>query len=121
MPEPTLSDRTVRTVKATAPILRERGVEITRRMYEILFVNEEIKGMFNQSHHGQEGTQPRSLALAVHAYADNIDRLGELGSLIGGSRKSTWRSTSSRSTTRTSDRRFSERCATCWARRPRMR
>ena len=45
-----LSPRTVRTVKATAPILRERGLEITRRMYEILFQDEEIKRLFNQSH-----------------------------------------------------------------------
>jgi nitric oxide dioxygenase len=27
-----LSDRTVRTVKSSAPILRERGLDITRRM-----------------------------------------------------------------------------------------
>jgi nitric oxide dioxygenase len=77
-----LSPRTVRTVKATAPILRERGLEITRRMYEILFQDEEIKRLFNQSHHGQSGSQPRSLAGAVHAYADNIDRLDECGPMI---------------------------------------
>src|SRR5687768_7242293 len=77
-----LSDRTIRTVKATALILRERGLDITRRMYEILFQNEEIKNLFNQSHHGQEGTQPRALAGAVHAYADNIDRLENLGPVV---------------------------------------
>jgi nitric oxide dioxygenase len=77
-----LSDRTIRTVKATAPILRERGLDITPRMYEILFQNEEIKDLFNQSHHGQEGTQPRALAGAVHAYADNIDRLENLGPVV---------------------------------------
>lgn len=53
-----LSDRTVRTVKATAPVLRERGLDITRRMYERLF-------LFNQSDQGEEGTQPRALASAV--------------------------------------------------------
>ncbi|MEV4511923.1 globin domain-containing protein [Dactylosporangium sp. NPDC049525] len=77
-----LSPRTVRTVKATAPILRERGLEISRRMYEILFQHEEIKRLFNQSHHGQSGSQPRSLAGAVHAYADNIDRLDECGPMV---------------------------------------
>jgi len=77
-----LSSATIRTVKATAPILRERGVEITRRMYERLFLNEEIKALFNQSHHGEEGSQPRALAGAVHAYADHIDRLGELGPMV---------------------------------------
>ena len=32
-----LSDRTVRTLKSSAPILREQGLAITRRMYELLF------------------------------------------------------------------------------------
>jgi nitric oxide dioxygenase len=77
-----LSERTIRTVKASAPLLREQGVVITRRMYERLFEDEEIKALFNQSHHGEEGTQPRALAGAVHAYADNIDRLDELAPAI---------------------------------------
>jgi nitric oxide dioxygenase len=51
-------------------------------MYESLFQDEEIKRLFNQSHHGQSGSQPRSLAGAVHAYADNIDRLDECGPMI---------------------------------------
>jgi nitric oxide dioxygenase len=82
MASPALSPRTVRTVKATAPILRERGLEISRRLYEILFQNEDIKSLFNQSHHGLSGSQPRSLAGAVHAYADNIDRLDEYAPMI---------------------------------------
>jgi len=77
-----LSERTVRTVKSSAPILRERGLDITRRMYELLFQDEHIKALFNQSHHGEEGAQPRALAGAVHAYADNIDRLEELGPTV---------------------------------------
>ncbi|GII25931.1 flavohemoprotein [Planosporangium mesophilum] len=51
-------------------------------MYEILFRNEEIKNLFNQSHHGQSGSQPRALAGAIHAYADNIDRLSDCVPLI---------------------------------------
>ncbi|GAA1823123.1 NO-inducible flavohemoprotein [Planosporangium flavigriseum] len=77
-----MSPATIRTVKATAPILRERGLEITRRLYEILFQNEEIKSLFNQAHHSQEGSQPRALAGAVHAFADNIDRLDEYVPMI---------------------------------------
>jgi nitric oxide dioxygenase len=72
----------VRTVKATAPILRERGLEVSRRLYKILFQNEDIKSLFNQSHHGLSGSQPRALAGAVHAYADNIDRLDECVPMI---------------------------------------
>jgi nitric oxide dioxygenase len=81
-PAGALSPRTVRTVKATAPILRERGLEVSRRLYEILFEDDEIRDLFNQSHHGLSGAQPRSLAGAVHAYADNIDRLDACGPMI---------------------------------------
>ncbi len=77
-----LSDRTVRTLKSSAPILREQGLEITQRMYERLFQDEQIKSLFNQSHHGEEGMQPRALAGAIHAYADNADRLESLGPMI---------------------------------------
>ena len=79
MGDVTLQPQTISTVKATAPVLREHGLEITRRMYELLFQDEQIKSLFNQSHHRGVGTQPRSLAGAVHAYAANIDRLDELG------------------------------------------
>jgi nitric oxide dioxygenase len=78
----TLQPRTISTVKATAPVLREHGLEITQRMYALLFQDEQIKSLFNQSHHRGVGTQPRSLAGAVHAYAANIDRLGELGPVV---------------------------------------
>jgi nitric oxide dioxygenase len=77
-----LSDRTIRTVKSTAPILRERGVDITKRMYERLFKDEHIKQLFNQSHHGESGSQPMALAGAVHAYASHIDRLADLGPAV---------------------------------------
>lgn len=73
---------TIRTVKATAPILRERGLQITRRMYERLFQDEDIKALFNQAHHGEEGAQPRTLAGAIHVYADHIDQLDQLAPMV---------------------------------------
>jgi nitric oxide dioxygenase len=82
MGDVTLQPRTIRTVKSTAPVLREHGLEITQRMYALLFQDEQIKSLFNQSHHRGSGAQPRSLAGAVHAYAANIDRLGELGPVV---------------------------------------
>ena len=82
MEDVTLQPRTISTVKATAPVLREHGLEITQRMYALLFQDEQIKRLFNQSHHRGAGTQPRSLAGAVHAYAANIDRLEELGPIV---------------------------------------
>jgi len=74
----TLSPTTIATVKATAPALREHGVAITTRMYERLFVNEDVKAMFDQAAQ-ESGEQPRRLAGAILAYAENIDRLEALG------------------------------------------
>ncbi|MDR3534488.1 MAG: NO-inducible flavohemoprotein [Rhodopila sp.] len=81
MPTP-LSDKTITIVKATVPALEAHGVEITRRMYERLFRNEAIRDLFNQSHQGETGSQPKALAAAVLAYARNIDNLGALGGAV---------------------------------------
>ena len=45
-------------------------------MYERMFRNPAIRDLFNQSHHGETGSQPKALAAAVLAYARNIDNLG---------------------------------------------
>ncbi|ACB24583.1 MULTISPECIES: NO-inducible flavohemoprotein [Methylobacterium] len=81
MPAP-LSPATVALIKATVPALEAHGLTITKRMYERLFQNAEIRDLFNQSHHGETGSQPKALAQAVLAYARNIDNLGVLGSAV---------------------------------------
>ena len=65
----TLSDATIHLVKATVPALQEHGLAITKRMYDRLFRDDAIRDLFNQSHHGQTGSQPKALAAAVLAYA----------------------------------------------------
>ena len=55
------------SVKATVPALEAHGLAITRRMYERMFQNPEIRDLFNQSHPGETGSQPRALAAAVLA------------------------------------------------------
>ena len=77
-----LSDTTIHLVKATVPALQEHGLAITKRMYERMFRNEEIRDLFNQSHHGETGSQPKALATAVLAYAQNIDNLGALAPAV---------------------------------------
>src|SRR5215211_1482880 len=72
-----LSDQTIDLVKATVPALETHGLAITRRMYERMFQNPDIRDLFNQSHHGETGSQPKALAAAVIAYARNIDIHGE--------------------------------------------
>jgi hemoglobin-like flavoprotein len=72
-----LSDQTIAIVKATAPALRAHGLDITRRMYERMFVNEEVKAMFDMAAQ-ESGEQPRKLAAAIIAYAENVDKLQNL-------------------------------------------
>ena len=62
-----LSDRTIDLVKATVPALAGRGTAVTDRMYQLLFKNQEIRALFNQSHHGETGAQSKTLTAAVVA------------------------------------------------------
>jgi nitric oxide dioxygenase len=78
MPNP-LSPDTIAIVKATAPAVAEHAQQITSRMYELLFQDEHIRALFNQSNQGEKGTQIQALAAAIVAYARNIDNLGALG------------------------------------------
>jgi len=78
----TLSDKTIELVKATVPALETHGLAITQRMYARMFQNPDIRDLFNQSHHGETGSQPKALAAAVVAYARNIDNLGALASRV---------------------------------------
>lgn len=72
-----LSEKTIAIVKATAPALKEHGLAITQRMYERMFVNEEVKAMFDMAAQ-ESGEQPRKLAAAILGYAQNVDKLQNL-------------------------------------------
>jgi nitric oxide dioxygenase len=77
-----LSQHTIDIVKATTPALESHGLDIVRRMYERMFENEMIRDLFNQSHHGETGSQPKALATAILAYAKNIDQLAALAPAV---------------------------------------
>ncbi len=80
-----MSQKTVEIVKATAPILKEKGEEITRRMYEIAFAERpDYKRGFENTwmQHLDGGGQAHKLAAAVYAYATHIDRLDELTTAV---------------------------------------
>lgn len=81
MPTP-LAERTIALVKATAPAFEAHGLAITRRMYERMFENGSIRDLFDQSHHGETGSQPKALTAAILAYARNIDNLGALAPVV---------------------------------------
>ena len=65
-----LSPETIAIIKSTAPVIQEHGVAITTRMYERLFVDPEIKALFDEAAH-KSGEQPRRLAAAILAFAKN--------------------------------------------------
>ncbi|MDZ5451312.1 NO-inducible flavohemoprotein [Labrys sp. ZIDIC5] len=77
MPQP-LSAQTIALVKATVPALEAHGLDIVHEMYSRMFRNPDIRDLFNQSHHGDAGSQPRALTGAILAYASNIDNLSAL-------------------------------------------
>ena len=72
-----LSAATKAIVNSTAPALQQHGVAITQRMYERLFVDPAVKAMFDEAAQ-ESGEQPRRLAAAILAYAQNIDKLEAL-------------------------------------------
>lgn len=76
-----LSSQTLTLVKATAPALQQHGVEITARMYQRLFVDPEIKALFDMAAQ-ESGEQPKRLAAAILAFAQNVDKLDVLKGAI---------------------------------------
>lgn len=80
-----VSQRTIEIVKATAPIIKEKGEEITRRMYQITFEERpDYKRGFETTwmKHLDGGEQAHRLAVSVYAYATHIDRLEELATAV---------------------------------------
>ncbi|WP_246206773.1 NO-inducible flavohemoprotein [Virgibacillus ihumii] len=65
-------------VKATVPILQDRGDEITSRFYQLMFENHpELKNIFNQTNQ-RKGSQSKALADTVYAAAAHIDQLEQI-------------------------------------------
>ena len=76
-----LSPETIAIVKSTAPALRQHGLAITTRMYERLFVDPAIKALFDEAAQ-TSGEQPKRLAGAILAFAQNVDKLAVLAPAI---------------------------------------
>ncbi len=79
-----LSQQTIDTVKATAPVIAESGPIVTQHFYQRMFRhNPELKDIFNMSNQrGNDKNSPsrqqEALFDAVCAYANNIDNLSVL-------------------------------------------
>ncbi|KAI0376250.1 flavohemo protein [Hypomontagnella monticulosa] len=77
-----ISSEHIAIVKATAPVLKEHGVEITTLFYNnMIAAHPELKNIFSMSNQAT-GAQPRALAAAVFAYASYVDNLGMLKAAV---------------------------------------
>lgn len=77
LPE-TLSASTIDIIKATAPAVAPRALDITSHFYGTLFpAHPELFSLFNEANQ-KAGTQPRALANSIVAYASHIENLGAL-------------------------------------------
>src|SRR5579875_1007547 len=73
-----LSQKTIKIVKSTVPVLKTHGNEITKRFYQLLFSSHpELLNIFNHANQKQ-GRQQRALANAVYAAAEHIDNLSAI-------------------------------------------
>ena len=77
-----LKPATIEIVKATVPALEAHGFAIVKAMYARLFVNPEIRALFNQTHHASGDAQPKALAGAILAYARHIENPSVLAAAI---------------------------------------
>lgn len=72
----------IELVKSTVSVLRENGVALTSYFYNrMLNNNPELNNVFNLDSQSS-GRQPRALAAAVLAYAENIENPAVLGKAI---------------------------------------
>ena len=66
-----LEEKTINTLKATAPLVAENGTTITSRFYEMMFdEHPEQKNVFNMSHHrpakdGKKSSQVGNVSLFI--------------------------------------------------------
>lgn len=77
-----LTPKIIETIKSTAPVLAEHGVDITNLFYKKLFQHHpELKHVFNMANQ-EQGEQSKALAESVFMYASRIDELEALGPMV---------------------------------------
>jgi len=81
-PNMNLTDKTIKIIKATVPIIEKNSVELTKKFYPLLFTrNPTIRIFFNREH-VRNGTLPRAVTASIIEYANNIDNLDAIKPLI---------------------------------------
>ena len=77
-----LTDKTIEIIKATAPLVEEKVIELNKTVYPMIFSRyPALKVIFNQTHM-HEGTQPRALSASIIDYVNAIDNLDAIKPLV---------------------------------------
>ncbi len=77
-----LTDKTIEIIKATAPLVKEKVIELNKTLYPTMFSRyPALKAIFNQTHM-REGTQPRALSASIIDYVSAIDNLDAIKPLV---------------------------------------
>lgn len=77
-----LTDKTIEIIKATAPLVKEKVIELNKTVYPMIFSRyPALKVIFNQSHM-REGTQPRALSASIIDYVNAIENLDAIKPLV---------------------------------------
>ncbi|SFN11720.1 nitric oxide dioxygenase [Izhakiella capsodis] len=77
-----LDAQTIKTIKATLPLIQQTGPDLTAHFYNRMFTyNPQLKDIFNMSNQ-RNGNQREALFNAICAYAANVDNLGALGPAV---------------------------------------
>ena len=77
-----LTDKTIEIIKATAPVVEEKVEELTKSFYPILFSRYPAMKMFFNQTHLRDNTQPRAFAASIIDYANSIDNLDAIKTLV---------------------------------------
>ncbi|RXZ36123.1 NO-inducible flavohemoprotein [Oxalobacteraceae bacterium CAVE-383] len=78
-----LTDSQRAIVKSTVPLLESGGEALVTHFYRMLLRDyPQVAPLFNKAHQSS-GAQPRALANGLLMYARHIDRLDQLGDLVG--------------------------------------
>jgi nitric oxide dioxygenase len=81
-PKMAITPEQAKLVQATVPVLKEHGTTVTTVFYKkLLEDNPSLKSIFNEANQVHL-EQPKALASAVLAYAENINNLGALGPTV---------------------------------------
>jgi len=77
-----LTDKTIKIIKATAPVIEEKTIEFAKTFYPIMLSRYPGLIIFFNQAHMRNGTQPRAFVTALIEYAKAIDNLNTIKPLV---------------------------------------